>query len=106
MTEWNERACYHTDMEVPQQCWRGHRWTAPMYSEYGGWFYFEDDDAQCPECDAWHDMPPPGAPGRFLRGRTLRDAMAVEHTINQDRPGYGFGRLLTYRQAVARKRVR
>jgi hypothetical protein len=44
-----------------------------------------------------------GAPGRFLRGRTLRDAMAVEHSINQDRPGYGFGRLLTYRQAVSTK---
>ncbi len=35
---------------VPHVCVNGHLWTATLFSEYGGSFYEDDNDAICPIC--------------------------------------------------------
>jgi hypothetical protein len=98
MTEYNERSSFRRHAEVRQSSWRGHRWTVSSYSEYGEAFYFDDDERRCPYCGAGHDEPPPGAPWRFLGGRSLTEAVALERTLAL-RGAKGFGRCLTYRSA-------
>ena len=38
------------DEHAPQRCKNGHEWNVPMYYCDGGWQYYNDDDAICPEC--------------------------------------------------------
>lgn len=41
---------YNRDDEVKQKCKNGHVWWARMFYELGGWFYYKDGDAYCPQC--------------------------------------------------------
>lgn len=35
------------------ECWRGHIWTVRVFTEYGQTFLVDEDEGQCPECEAW-----------------------------------------------------
>jgi len=45
-----ERSAFRRE-EVSHRCELDHSWEAPMFSEYGGWFYSnEDSGPYCPDC--------------------------------------------------------
>jgi len=40
-----------TDLgQVEQECENGHEWMAAMFEELGGAFYYDEEQADCPEC--------------------------------------------------------
>jgi hypothetical protein len=41
---------YQVYEDVSQECELGHKWTANMYTELGGFFFCNDDNSACPEC--------------------------------------------------------
>ncbi len=53
--EYIENPQYH-QYDEDFTCLRcGFRWTAHMYSEYGGGFFNNEDDAYCPRCGLAYD---------------------------------------------------
>ena len=48
----NEQSGFHTT-EIELRCRNGHQWVAPGFSEWGGTWLYDENQAQCPTCGAW-----------------------------------------------------
>lgn len=93
---------FRRDNAVPQSCWRGHRWTARMFFEWGGWFYVDENEGQCPECGAWDDEPRPGCPRQYLHQPTVGKLVELERSHGtRGWQRSGFGLCLTWPQSSA-----